>query len=47
MEGAEPTRRRNDVDVRDVEELLSADGDDVLDRSGSVNMTSESEFLVS
>ena len=41
MEGAEPTRRRSDVDVRDVDELLSADGDDVLDRSGSINMASE------
>ena len=41
MEGAGPTPRRNDVDVRDVDELLSADGDDVLDRSGSINMASE------
>ena len=41
MEGAGPTPRRNDVDARDVDELLSADGDNVLDRSGSINMASE------
>ena len=41
MEGAGPTRPQDDMDVRDVDELLSADGDDVLDRSGSINMASE------
>ena len=41
MEGAGPTRRQDDVVARDVDELLSAVGDDVLDRSGSINMASE------